>query len=119
MSKKLKTTPKEFFNSFSEFNEEALYIVDYTNEFKKNINLCYKRNLNLDLLETAIRILAKEGNLPNKYRTHPLKGFKKGKDEIIMECHIQPNWLLIWTQNDKVLTLILTDTGTHADLFGM
>ena len=38
-------------------------------------------------------------------------------NEMVMECHIQPDWLLVWLQNDNELTLLLTDTGTHSDLF--
>jgi mRNA interferase YafQ len=95
MNKKTKITPKEFFNLFSESSEEALYTVDYTNEFKKNINLSYKKNLDLNLLVTVIKILAKEGQLPSKYKAHPLKGYAKKENKNIMECHIQPVAMLI------------------------
>jgi mRNA interferase YafQ len=119
MADKSRLSIKDFFVSLSNFDDEALYIVDYTTEFKKNIKLSYKRKLDLNLLKTIIQILAKEGVLPKEYRPHPLKGYKKKQDEEIMECHIQPDWLLVWKQNDTELTLLLTDTGTHADLFGM
>jgi mRNA interferase YafQ len=110
-------TPKEFFASFSEESENAVYLVDYTTKFKKSVNLCYRRNLNLELLETAIKILSEKGSLPEFYLSHPLKGYRKKEHEMVMECHIQPDWLLVWLQNDNGLTMLLTDTGTHSDLF--
>jgi len=116
-SKAKSKTPKEFFDSFSGESENALYIVDYTTKFKKSVDLCYRRNLNLELLETVIKILSKNGSLPDSYYSHPLKGYKKKASEIVMECHIQSDWLLVWLQNNNELTLLLTDTGTHSDLF--
>jgi len=110
-------TPKEFFASFSEENESALYLVDYTTKFKKSIGLCYRRGLDLKLLEIAIKILSQKGVLPESYLPHPLKGYKKKANETIMECHIQPDWLLVWLQNNNELTLLLIDSGTHSDLF--
>jgi mRNA interferase YafQ len=110
-------TPKEFFVSFAEENETALYIVDYTTKFKKSVGLSYRHNLDLELLETVIKTLAKTGSLPQFYLPHPLKGYKKKANGTVMECHIQPDWLLVWLQNDNELTLLLTDTGTHSDLF--
>jgi mRNA interferase YafQ len=80
--------------------------------------LCYKRNLDLDLLENVIVKLAKDEELPENNCLHPLKGYKKKQNEEVMECHIQPDGLLVWTQNDTELTLLLTNTGTHSDLFG-
>ena len=110
-------TPKEFFASFSEENENASYLVDYTTKFKKSVDLCYRRGLDLELLEVAIKTLSRKGILPEFYLSHPLKGYKKKANEMVMECHIQPDWLLVWLQNDNELTLLLTDTGTHSDLF--
>jgi len=116
-NKARRKTPKEFFASFLEESENALYFVDYTTKFKKSIDLCYRRGLDLELLETVVKILAKKGTLPETYLPHPLKGYKKKANEIVMECHIQPNWLLVWLQNNNELTLLLADTGTHSDLF--
>jgi mRNA interferase YafQ len=110
---------KEFFSSLQKYGETAIYAVDYTNQFKRDVTLCYKRNLDLNLLETAIGILADKGKLPKEYRAHKLEGYKKQPDSKIIECHIQPDWLLVWLQNDNVMTLILIDSGTHADLFGI
>ena len=84
---------------------------------KRNVKLCYKRNLDLDLLEQVIVKLAKKEGLSMHNLPHPLKGYQKKQYEEVMECHIQPDWLLVWTQNDIELVLLLTNTGTHADLF--
>jgi mRNA interferase YafQ len=64
-------------------------------------------------LETVIRILSEEGQLPVEYKPHILSGKYAG----IWECHVEPDWLLLWTQNDKELILLLLDTGTHSDIF--
>ena len=66
------------------------------------------------LFEEVVTLLAEKGTLPSRYRPHKLTGDWQG----FWECHIQPNWLLIWEQHEKELILILTDTGTHSDLFG-
>ena len=116
-NKAKRKTPKEFFTSFAEESENALYLVDYTTKFKKSVELCYRRNLNLELLETVIKTLSQKGVLPEFYLPHPLKGYKKKANETVMECHIQPDWLLVWLQNNNELTLLLIDTGTHSDLF--
>jgi len=114
--KQKRKTPDEFFKSLENY-DDFVYNVYRTKTFKKNVKLCYKRNLDLDLLETVIVILAKKEQLPENHFLHSLKGYKKKQNEEVMECHIQPDWLLIWTQNDTELTLLLTNTGTHSDLF--
>lgn len=72
-----------------------------------------KRNLDPELLWEVIEILQETGTLPERYRAHKLSGTFEG----LWECHIKGDWLLIWQQNDTELILIMTDTGTHADLF--
>jgi len=57
--------------------------------------------------------LQEKGSLPEKYLPHKLQGKYKG----CWECHINPDWLMIWKQFDKELQLILVDTGSHSDLF--
>jgi len=99
-------------------NSEYKYSISITNQFKKNFVLCVTRGFDKQLLLDAVLLLAKNGNLPVEYKAHPLKGYKKKDNEVVMECHIQPDWLLVWKQNDTELTLLLTDTGTHSDLFG-
>lgn len=89
------------------------YTIEFTNKFKKDIKLAVKRNLDISLFKTVIEILEKDGKLPAKYKPHVLKGNYKG----LWECHIQPDWLLVWEQNDEIKLIALIRTGTHSDLF--
>ena len=84
-------------------------------KFKKSLKLAKKRGLNISLMESVVDTLLQGIPLDEKYRDHELKGKYKG----FRECHIQPDWLLIYLQEDDILTLTLVDTGTHADLFNM
>ena len=115
MEKGKRMSVVEFFNLFI-ISPEYVYYVFFTNNFKKDLKKCFKRNLNLSLLADVVKKLAKGETLPEKYRVHPLEAYMR-KSGTVMECHIQPDWLLIWVQNDNQLTLTLTDTGTHSDLF--
>lgn len=90
-----------------------MYRLEYTTNFKKDLKTCKQRGLELHLLQRVIDILQETGTLPNQYRPHKLSG----KFEGLWECHIKSDWLLIWQQNDTELVLIMTDTGTHADLY--
>ena len=67
----------------------------------------------MELLRKAISLLAETGTLPATYKPHKLAG----KYKVLWECHLQPDWLLVWQQNDTELILLFTNTGTHADLF--
>ena len=89
------------------------YTVHFSTRFRKQIKLCQKRGLKMNLISEAIEILAAEGTLPQQYRPHRLTGNLKG----VWECHIEPDWLMTWQQNDTELTLLFLQTGTHADLF--
>ena len=89
------------------------YIIRYSLNFKKAYKRCKKRGLDMLLLKEVIRILSEEGKLPPTYHAHTLQG--KYKD--LWECHIQPDWLLVWEQNDKEFILYFLSTGTHSDLF--
>lgn len=90
-----------------------MYEIKTTNRFNKDLKRCQKKGYDLMLLKKVIQILASQGSLPPKYKPHKLKGNYEG----LWECHIKPDWLLVWRQNDKELILILTNTGTHSDLF--
>ena len=90
-----------------------MYKLKLTGQLKKDVKLCKKRGYPLDELWTAINTLLEKGQLPENYQTHPLHG----KYEGCLECHIQPDWLLVWKQLDKELIMIMTNTGTHSDLF--
>ena len=64
--------------------------------------------------------LAKLETLPPKNHVHHLTGYgKERKGEKFMECHITPDWVLVWVQKDNEMILVLTNTGSHANMFGM
>ena len=90
------------------------YALHYTTLFKKQRKLLIKRGYDIALLDEVIAMLANGERLPEKYRDHALGGNRKGQ----RDCHIRPDWLLVYERNDGVLTLLLCGTGTHADLFG-
>lgn len=87
--------------------------IDFYNRFKKDVKLLKKRGYDLSKLRTVIDLIANEQALPPKYDDHSLGGIYDG----CRECHIQPDWLLIYEIKEQELTLILTRTGTHSDLF--
>ena len=89
------------------------YTLTYTGQFEKDLKRCQKRGLDIELLHKVITLLQENGSLPAEYKPHILSGQFSG----YWECHIKPDWLLIWEQNDKELTLLLLNTGTHSDLF--
>ena len=91
------------------------YELILTGKFKKSLKLAKKRGLDLKLLDKVITMLQNDVPLEEKYRDHELKGKYQG----FKECHIQPDWLLIYLKENDVLTLTLVDTGTHADLFNL
>ena len=74
-----------------------------------------KRGIDLSLLDEVIDHLRQGIPLESNYKDHILKGKFKG----FHECHIKPDWLLIYLIEDDILTLTLINTGSHADLFGM
>ena len=78
-------------------------------DFKKAL----KRGLKESLLKDVALLLEKSGNLPPKFKSHKLSGKYNG----LWECHIQPDWLLIWDQDEEVRLITLLRTGTHSDLF--
>ena len=90
-----------------------MYRIITTNQFEKSLKRCKKRNYNLNLLKEVIEILVLNGKLPSKYKPHKLSGNYAN----CWECHIKPDWLLVWQQNDLELILLFMDTGTHSDLF--
>ena len=90
------------------------YRIERTSRFKKDYKLIQKRGYDIRLLQEVVAILAKGEQLPEKYLDHPLKGNYKG----CRECHITPDWLLVYEVFENMLTLYLTRIGTHSDLFG-
>lgn len=87
--------------------------VVWSSRFKKDYKLAIKRRLNIDLLDDAIRMLAANQALPEEYNDHSLSGDWKN----YRECHIQPDWLLVYRIEKDILVLTLQRTGTHSDLF--
>lgn len=85
-----------------------------TSTFKKDYKQAMKRGLKIELLDNIITTLAMNGQLPEKNKDHALTGNWSG----YRECHILPDWLLIYRMEEDVLVLTLTRTGTHNDLFG-
>jgi len=90
-----------------------MYIVKVTNQFKKDWKLCVKRGYPMNLLQDVISMLAQTGTLPAQYKAHKLSGNRAGE----WECHVKPDWLLVWEQNDTDLILLMLNTGTHSDIF--
>ena len=89
------------------------YTVKPTSQFKKDYKLAMKRGLDISLLEDIIAKLALGESLPEKNREHALSGNWNG----YRECHILPDWLLIYKLEDNILILTLARTGTHSNLF--
>lgn len=87
--------------------------IRYSTRFKKDYKMIVKRGYDTRLLETVLELLCQEKPLPPKYKDHSLSGEYQGH----RECHITPDWLLIYQINQNILTLTLTRTGTHSDLF--
>lgn len=84
-----------------------------SNQFKRDLKLAAKRGYDLDLLDEVVTKLANREALPEKNRDHDLSGRYAG----FRECHIQPDWLLVYRVDETEIILFLSRTGTHADLF--
>jgi len=89
------------------------YTIKFTTQFKRDLKLAKKQNKNIDKLFEIIEILADGNQLPAKYRDHELTGNYKDT----RECHIEPDWLLVYQVIDDELILRLIRTGSHSDLF--
>ena len=90
-----------------------MYKIKTSNKFEKDFVKCLKRKLDANALAEVLEILEVSGKLPHKYKSHILSGNFSGYHE----CHIKPDWLLIWRQNDRSKIIELARTGTHSDLF--
>ena len=86
----------------------------WTSQFKKDYKKMMKRHSNMKLIDDIIRKLSNKEVLPPVHKDHMLIGNWEG----YRECHIEPDWLLIYKIDDDSLILVLTRTGTHSDLFG-
>jgi mRNA interferase YafQ len=90
-----------------------VYELAMTSQFKASLKRAEKRGLNISLLEEVIEKLRTDVPLEDRFRNHELVGKYKG----IWECHVQPDWLLLYLKDNDVLVLTLVDTGTHSDIF--
>ncbi len=90
-----------------------MYSLKFTSAFKKSYKLMKKRGLDISLLDEVIDSLRQGRQLEERYRDHGLGGEFQG----FRECHIRPDWLLIYLIENDILTLTLIDTGTHSDIF--
>lgn len=91
-----------------------MYTIEYSNYFKKALRKCFKRGLDVEKLREVVHKLERGESLPEKCRVHKITGTYAGA----WECHIEPDWLLVWEQDDTRLILLMIDTGTHSDIFG-
>lgn len=90
-----------------------MFTFNFTTKFKKDYKQCIKRGYNMSLFESVYDILEKNGELPTKYKPHPLSGNWNG----YMDAHIQPDWILIYKVNKTVNTIDFIRMGTHSDIF--
>ena len=86
--------------------------IDFTNAFSKDLKRVKKRGYDLKLMKDVVDILQNGEQLPSKYKDHKLTG--NWKD--FKECHIQPDWLLVYRVYEDTLVLVLSRTGSHSDL---
>ena len=87
----------------------------FSAQFKKDYKLAVKRGCDPKKLEQVITMLCREEPLPTVYRDHALANSRRYSD--MRECHIEPDWLLVYKITKSVLILSLYRTGTHSDLF--
>ena len=90
-----------------------MYRIIPTARFRKDLKRAAKRGLPMEQLENVVDALSLGKTLAPKYQDHALTGNYVG----YRECHIQPDWLLVYRIDEEILTLVLAYTGTHSDLF--
>ncbi|MCL2149677.1 MAG: type II toxin-antitoxin system YafQ family toxin [Dehalococcoidia bacterium] len=87
--------------------------IKFTNKMIRDVKRMIKRGKDVSRLTVTLDMLASQIKMPQKYNDHALKGEMIG----FRECHIEPNWLLIYRVDKEELILLATGTGSHADLF--
>ena len=87
--------------------------IKYHTLFKKDFKRIKKRGYDISSLEKIVELLANEVPLPEQFKDHNLSGNYNG----FRECHIAPDWLLVYQVNNNELVLVLSRTGSHSDLF--
>lgn len=89
------------------------YEVKFTTQFKKDLKLAKNQNKDIEKLFAVVELLANGEKLDFKYKDHDLSGNYKGT----RECHIEPDWLLVYEYQNDVLVLMLYRLGSHSELF--
>ena len=89
-----------------------MYLLKPTGKFKKDLKLCKKRGYDLTNIEKVLEYLQRDGQVPLKYKPHKLINYND-----FWECHIGPDWLLIYDIQDTINIIALVRTGSHSDLF--
>ncbi len=89
-----------------------MYSLDYTGKFKKDLKRCQKRGYDMNLIREVIVFMEEHGQAPEENKPHKLQGKLLG----YWECHIEPDWLLIYDIQDSIRLITLARTGTHSDL---
>jgi len=90
-----------------------MFRIKVTRKFEKDIILCFRRNYEMENLTKILNQLETNGVVNAQHKPHKLKGNYKG----YWECHIKPDWLLIWKTTPKINEITLVRCGTHSDLF--
>ncbi len=90
-----------------------MYSLEFTRQYFKDLKLARKRSFDEQKLNKVIQLLISKSKLPPKYKNHKLSGNYEG----LFECHISPDWLLIYSKNKTIKLITLIRTGTHSDLF--
>ena len=90
-----------------------MFALEYSGQFKKDLKRMVRRGMDITSIRGVISILENEGQVPAEYKPHILKGDWNG----IWECHIQPDWLLLYDISDSIKLIRLVRTGSHSDLF--
>nr|MBR6146659.1 type II toxin-antitoxin system YafQ family toxin [Paludibacteraceae bacterium] len=91
----------------------AMYELVPSTKFKKDLKVCLKRGCRKEDIKTVLDYLTESGQVPSEYQPHKLGGEYKG----LWECHIKPDWLLIYDRQKSIKLIGLVRTGRHQDLF--
>ena len=93
--------------------EKPVLHLKQTSQFKKDLRRMVKRGADMKLLDEVVSLLLRQEVLPENYKDHPLTGNWSG----YRDCHIEPDWILIYRIEEDSLVLLATRTGTHSDIF--
>lgn len=108
---KIKSASKFFKDLANKKDNSTILTFDATNKFYKDVDKCYARGKDLNKLKVVINKLLNKETLEEKYKEHQLSGDKEG----FWDCHIEPDWVLIYRIDNRELILVAMRTGTHRD----